>query len=104
VTAGSGSFSLTGTPATLRYSGGLTSYTLAAAGGGFVWTGTAATLKATRRLAVDSGSFVLTGTAATLTGPVTVAAAYLSDAQYLRAEADPIYVESDVDSIFFTAD
>ena len=44
----------------------LTNYSLAAGPGSFAETGTAATLKATRKLTVGSGSFSESGTAATL--------------------------------------
>lgn len=61
LTAGSGSFSLTGTAATLKVG-----RVLSCGSGSFALSGTAATLKSGKVLAAASGSYALTGTAATL--------------------------------------
>lgn len=53
-------------PRRIYVSSGSTSYTLTAASGSFSVTGTAATLKYGRALSADSGSFAVTGAAATL--------------------------------------
>lgn len=60
--AESGTFSLTGTAATLTRGVGITADTAT-----FTLSGTAASLQWNHRLAADAGAFTLTGTAATLT-------------------------------------
>lgn len=59
LTADSGSFTFTGTAATLKYG-----REVAADSGSFAFSGTAATLRRTYRLDAGSGAFVFTGTAA----------------------------------------
>lgn len=65
LSAGAGAFTLTGTDATLIY-GSVGAYTLAANGGTFALTGGDANLIAARRLTASSGTFTLTGSDATL--------------------------------------
>lgn len=56
-------------------SAGATSYTLTADGGSFAFTGTAAALRAARRLIAATGSAAVTGTASTLAASRTLTAA-----------------------------
>jgi hypothetical protein len=62
LTAGAGSFVITGQDATLKIT-----RRLVAEAGSFTLTGQAASLKITRRLVAEAGSFILTGQDATLT-------------------------------------
>lgn len=62
--ADSGSYTLTGTPATLTYTPAGATYTLAADGGTYMLTGTAAGVAYGRRLVADPGAYGFTGTAA----------------------------------------
>jgi hypothetical protein len=61
LTASAGSFTVTGSPATLKKG-----YLLTASSGSFVLTGSVATLTAARKLTASAGSFVINGAAATL--------------------------------------
>lgn len=69
VAAASGSYALTGTAATLKLG-----KTIAAAAGSYSLTGQPATLRRTRLLGAGSGSYALSGTAATLKATKLVAA------------------------------
>ncbi len=70
IAAGAGSFTLTGTNATPVHA-----WKIAAGVGSYALTGTDATLPRTRKLTAGAGSFILTGTAATpLHGGVKIAA------------------------------
>lgn len=64
LTIGSGSYSITGTAAVLRKAS-----VLAADGGSYTLTGTAASLLYNRVLIADPGEYEVTGSDATLTGP-----------------------------------
>lgn len=67
--ADSGSFTITGTDATLTYGAGAGGYTVTADSGSFSITGTAASPLMGRKVVADSGSFAVTGTdAGTLLG------------------------------------
>ena len=85
--AGSGAFVLSGADATLTYSGSAgPTYTLSAGAGTFSLTGAAASLKYGRRLVAGAGTFALTGAPVTLTysgAPVLTKAKGLRKTRYI---------------------